>query len=195
MRSSVAQMIAVPKISEFQILQLIAGVIAACLLWQLIVCKVQLDRLHAGTRCHASKPMYAALDPDARVDYYRALSIKDSIGVEELVASGRLVHIEPTVPLLILEMTFNGFFADGNHSDFIRKVRILEGEYRGRTAWIDDHLLSVRRLITTAPSSPVQLEEDATASKEATGALNSAVLLILVFVVLGLAGIGQVLFG
>jgi hypothetical protein len=96
-------------------------------------------QLSAGNRAHTVKPGIAAIDMEAMEKYRAAYKINDTFGMSELISHERILHLGPHTSVLVLESAVNW---SGLSDSVLRwRVRILEGQYQGKAAWIADNFM------------------------------------------------------
>jgi hypothetical protein len=135
------------KVAEY----LVIGLVLAVAIWALGGCYKAWSRLSSGKTARTSMSCLAAVDMDALEKYESAAKIKDTFGMTELVNGNRVFPLEPMRPLLVLESTPNwremihGFW-------WRRRVRILDGPYEGKAAWLADRFMVPWRLAPPTPA-------------------------------------------
>jgi len=74
------------------------------------------------------------------LDRYRAAyKINDTFGMSELISHERILPLGPHTSVLVLESAIN--WSGFSDSVLRRRVRILEGDYQGKAAWIADDFM------------------------------------------------------
>ena len=128
------------------------GSIALLLILALFIYGAYREYYHfsPGAQAHLTKNVLLTVDDDSATALRDALAINDSYGVQELVTSGKAMFVDGNTNLLVLEVRTR--FFDWTHwrralekpDDplFIRRVRILNGQSRGKTVWVTDAVIA-----------------------------------------------------
>ena len=107
------------------------------------------EYLRTGTKCVITGTTAAGVDLDAAAELLRMDRIGDSIGIEQMVASGKAILVEAGAKGLVIDYRVNGIagfirtflaayhLADRSHV-YQRRVRLEDTANRGAAVWLYD---------------------------------------------------------
>lgn len=95
--------------------------------------------LSAGTNAFTKSGCLAAIDMESLDKYERAQKIGDTFGIVELLEQQRILSLDQRTSLLVLESEIN--WRGITNAFYRRHVRVLEGKFQGKTAWLPDTVL------------------------------------------------------
>jgi hypothetical protein len=102
-----------------------------------------------GTHCVvAQEDVYGVAEPKVRTELAKALKLKDEIGLQNLIASGKALPLPKDTECLVLDTTDPhqdefGYLIEFWDLSYYYKVRVLSGAYYGKVVWIPHSVLHI----------------------------------------------------